>query len=110
VVGGSATSALVGTFAGLIAVIVVGNGFITAEYRRGLIRVTPTASPRRGRILAAKATVFGAVAFAVRLPAAYVALLLGECRRRVRRPGVRAHAGADDRRHRGAARGGRAGP
>ena len=31
---------LVGTFAGLIAMIVVATMFITAEYRRGLIRVT----------------------------------------------------------------------
>jgi hypothetical protein len=28
---------------------------ITAEYRRGLIRVSLAASPRRGRLLAAKA-------------------------------------------------------
>jgi len=31
---------LVGAFAGLIAVVVVGTMFITAEYRRGLIRTT----------------------------------------------------------------------
>ena len=51
---------LVGTFAGLIAVLVVGTMFITAEFRRGLIRVTLTASPRRSRVLAAKAIVLGA--------------------------------------------------
>ena len=47
-------------FAGLIAVVVVAAMFITAEYRRGLIRITLAASPRRGRVLAAKAVVIGA--------------------------------------------------
>ena len=54
---------LTGVFAGLIAVVVVGAVFITAEYRRGLIRITLAASPRRGRVLAAKAVVVGAVTF-----------------------------------------------
>ena len=61
---------LVGAFAGLIAVVVVGTMFITAEYRRGLIRTTFAASPRRGRVLAAKAIVIGAVTFAAGLAAA----------------------------------------
>jgi hypothetical protein len=80
--GGSATGALVGTFAGLIAVIVVGTSFITAEYRRGLIDVTLTAVPHRGQVLAAKAAVLGGLTFAAGLPAAYAALLLGEWRLR----------------------------
>ena len=63
-----------GTFAGLIAVIVDGAMFITAEYRRGLIRTTLTASPRRGRVLAAKAIVIGSVAFVAGLAAAVVAV------------------------------------
>jgi ABC-type transport system involved in multi-copper enzyme maturation permease subunit len=69
---------LMGSFAGLIAVIVVAVMFITAEYRRGLIRVTLAASPRRGRVLAAKAVVIAAVAFAAGLAAAVVAVPLGE--------------------------------
>ena len=68
---------LVGTFAGLIAVIVVATMFITAEYRRGLIRTTLTASPRRGRVLAAKAIVLGSVTFATGLVAAAAAVILG---------------------------------
>jgi ABC-type transport system involved in multi-copper enzyme maturation permease subunit len=68
---------LVGTFAGLIAVIVVATMFITAEYRRGLIRVTLTASPRRGRVLAAKAIVIGSVAFVTGLVAAAAAVIFG---------------------------------
>ncbi len=76
--GGSVAGTLAGTFAGLIAVLVVATMFITAELRRGLIRVTLTASPRRNRVLAAKAIVLGAVTFAAGLPAAYMALLTGE--------------------------------
>ena len=53
-----------GTLFGLIALITLGALFVTAEYRRGMIRTTVTASPRRGRILVAKAIVIGAVAFA----------------------------------------------
>jgi ABC-type transport system involved in multi-copper enzyme maturation permease subunit len=71
------TTFLVGTFAGLIAVIVVAAMFITAEYRRGLIRTTLAASPRRGRVLAAKAIVIGSVAFVAGLVAAAAAVILG---------------------------------
>ena len=76
-VGTTVTQHLIGTFAGLIAVIVVATMFITAEYRRGLIRVTLTASPRRGRVLAAKAVVIGAVAFVAGLVAAAAAVIFG---------------------------------
>ena len=68
---------LVGAFAGLIAVVVVAVMFITAEYRRGLIRITLAASPRRGRVLAAKAIVAGAVALVAGLAAALVTVPLG---------------------------------
>ena len=70
--------ALSGSFAGLIALIVVGAMFITAEYRRGLIRVSLTASPRRGRLLAAKAVVAGAASFVTGLIAATAAIAVGE--------------------------------
>jgi hypothetical protein len=59
-----------GTVAGLIAVIVVATMFMTAEYRRGLIRTTLAVSPGRGRVLAAKAIVIGAAAFVTGLAAA----------------------------------------
>ena len=68
---------LVGTFAGLIAVVVIATMFITAEYRRGMIRVTLAATPRRGRVLAAKAVVIGAVTFMLGLIAAIIAVLIG---------------------------------
>jgi ABC-type transport system involved in multi-copper enzyme maturation permease subunit len=71
------TDHLVGTFAGLIVVIVVAAMFITAEYRRGLIRTTLAASPRRGRVLAAKAIVIGSVTFVAGLAAAAAAVIFG---------------------------------
>jgi ABC-type transport system involved in multi-copper enzyme maturation permease subunit len=69
---------LIGTFAGLIALIVVAALFVTSEYRRGLIRTTLTASPRRGRVLAAKTLVVAAVTFVVGLIAAAIAVPLGQ--------------------------------
>jgi ABC-type transport system involved in multi-copper enzyme maturation permease subunit len=71
------TGYLLGTFGGLIALAVVATMFMTAEYRRNLIRVTLVASPRRGRALAAKAIVIGAVSFVIGLVGAAVAVLAG---------------------------------
>ena len=71
----TAGSYLLGTFVGLIAVIVVATMFMTAEYRRGLIRTTFAASPGRGRVLAAKAIVIGAAAFATGLAAAAITVI-----------------------------------
>jgi hypothetical protein len=67
---------LVGTFAGLIAVIVVATMFMTAEYRRGLIRTTLAVSPVRGRVLAAKAIVIASAAFVTGLAAAGATLIV----------------------------------
>jgi hypothetical protein len=68
---------LTGVFVGLILLIVVAAMFITAEYRRGMIRTTFAASPRRGRVLAAKAIVIATVAFLVGAAAAAVSIRLG---------------------------------
>ncbi len=68
---------MTGSFAGLLAVIVVAGLFVTAEFRRGLMRTTFTASPRRGRVLAAKAVVIGGAAFVTGLVAAAVTIPLG---------------------------------
>jgi ABC-type transport system involved in multi-copper enzyme maturation permease subunit len=75
--GLSLQRALDGTFFGLVPLIVVAEMFMTAEYRRGLIRVSLTAAPRRGRLLAAKAVVIGAVGFGAGLVAATLALAVG---------------------------------
>lgn len=69
-------SSLIGAFAGLVVVAVVATMFVTAEYRRGLIRTTLAATPRRGRVLAAKAVVIGVVSFTTGLAAAAVAVPL----------------------------------
>ncbi|MEV0387475.1 ABC transporter permease subunit [Nonomuraea sp. NPDC050643] len=68
---------LSGALTGLILVIVVSVLFITAEYRRGLIRTTLLAGPRRGRTLAAKALALGLVTFAAALPAMAITYTAG---------------------------------
>jgi ABC-type transport system involved in multi-copper enzyme maturation permease subunit len=76
--GDTGQNTLAGVFAGLIAVVVTGVMFITVEYRRGLIRTTFAASPRRGRVLTAKAIVLAAVTFAAGLVAVAVVVPVGE--------------------------------
>jgi hypothetical protein len=66
------------TALGLIAVIALGALCITAEYRRGLIRTTFAASPRRGRVLTAKAIVIGTVTFVAGLAGAAIAVPIAE--------------------------------
>jgi ABC-type transport system involved in multi-copper enzyme maturation permease subunit len=69
---------LFGAAAGLIALIVVAAMFMTAEYRRSLIRVSLAASPKRGRLLAAKALVIGSVSVVAALAGALISVPLGE--------------------------------
>jgi hypothetical protein len=74
---GTIADILTGTFPALITVIILGTLFITTEYRN-LIHVTLAASPRRSRVLAAKAIVLGTVTFTAGLVAAAIAIPLGE--------------------------------
>jgi hypothetical protein len=60
-------ASLIGVVAGLMALIAVGALFGTSEYRKGGIRTTFTATPRRGRVLASKAIVLGCVTFVASL-------------------------------------------
>jgi ABC-type transport system involved in multi-copper enzyme maturation permease subunit len=78
--GGGVTIAqtLLGTFAGLIVFVVVGAMFMTAEYRRGLIRITLTAVPRRGQVLLAKVVVTGVITFTAGLLGVAVAVVVGQ--------------------------------
>lgn len=62
-----------GILFGLIAMISLGALYVTAEYRRGMIRTTLAASPHRSRVLAAKAIVIGLVCFAAGLIGAAIA-------------------------------------
>ena len=77
-IGTTPAQTLAGAFIALIILAVVGAMVITAEYRRGLIRVTLAACPRRGRVLAAKAAVTGLVAFAAALAGTAVAVPVGQ--------------------------------
>ncbi|MFE3031382.1 ABC transporter permease subunit [Streptomyces canus] len=76
--GGTLRDILTGTFPALIAVIVVGALFITTEYRNNMIHITLAASPRRSRVLVAKAIVLGAVTFVAGLAGAALAIPLGK--------------------------------
>ncbi len=67
-----------GSLLGLITLTALGVVFVTAEYRRGLIGTTFAASPRRGRVLVAKAVVIGAVSFLAGLVSAAVAFPIAE--------------------------------
>jgi hypothetical protein len=69
-------TALFGIIAGLMALIAVGVLYGTSEYRRGMIRTTFAATPRRGRVLAAKAIVLGTTSFLVGLAGTVVSFLL----------------------------------
>ncbi|HVX43794.1 MAG TPA: ABC transporter permease subunit [Mycobacteriales bacterium] len=74
--GDDVEGSLIGAFAGLLVVIVVATLFITAEYRRGLIRTSLAADPRRGVLLLSKAVVLGAVTFVAGLAAAAIAFFV----------------------------------
>jgi ABC-type transport system involved in multi-copper enzyme maturation permease subunit len=78
------TDYLLGTFVGLLALVVVAGLFVTSEYRRGLIRLTFAATPARGRVLAAKSVVVAVVGFVAGLIGAAAAVLAGEAITRAR--------------------------
>jgi len=69
-------NSLFGLFFGLLVLIPVAVLFMTSEYRRPLILATFGASPRRRRVLAAKACVIGAASFGTGLAAALATYLL----------------------------------
>ncbi|MEZ0069923.1 ABC-type transport system involved in multi-copper enzyme maturation permease subunit [Streptacidiphilus sp. MAP12-20] len=82
--GGQATAGgigverfLVGSFAGILVLLVLGTLTTAGEYRSGLIRTTLAANPRRGRVLAAKACLLGVTGFAAGTIAAAVVLPIG---------------------------------
>ena len=72
----SGASIVNGTIVALLIVIVPATLFATSEYRRGLIRTTFAASPRRGHVLAAKAIAAGSLAFAAGAIATAIAEVL----------------------------------
>jgi regulation of enolase protein 1 (concanavalin A-like superfamily) len=64
-----------GVYLGMIAAAVLGVLYVTTEYKTGLIRTTLTASPRRGRVLLAKAIVLAVLTFVCGLVASVASLL-----------------------------------
>lgn len=74
--GSRVVAATAGTLFAVLPAIVMGVLAITAEYRWNTIRATLAASPRRGRLLAAKAVVVAASTFPAALVAVVVALLV----------------------------------
>jgi hypothetical protein len=69
-------NSLFGLFFGVLVLIPVAVLFMTSEYRRPLILATFGASPRRRRVLAAKASVIGAASFGTGLTAALATYLI----------------------------------
>lgn len=69
-------NSLTGVQIGLMAVVALGVLFATSEYKTGTIRTTFAASPRRGRVLAAKAIIVGGAVFLVGLVASVTAFLV----------------------------------
>jgi hypothetical protein len=65
-----------GVFVAVLFMVALGALFITTEYKRGMIRTTFTATPRRVRVLTAKALVIGGITFAISLPATAIAFVL----------------------------------
>jgi ABC-type transport system involved in multi-copper enzyme maturation permease subunit len=57
---------------------VVGTLVITSEYSTGMIRTSLTALPQRGLLMAAKASVLAAVAFAVGLISSFASFFIGQ--------------------------------
>ncbi|TDB75033.1 ABC transporter permease [Actinomadura sp. KC216] len=73
---------LTGVLIGQAAIVALAVLFVTSEYRHGMVRTTFAATPRRGRVLAAKAVVAALASLAAGLAAAFGAVLLAAPLRR----------------------------
>jgi regulation of enolase protein 1 (concanavalin A-like superfamily) len=69
---------LFGVLAVVIVLAAVGALFMTSEFKQGMLRTTFTASPRRWRLLAAKAIVLGGVGFGIGLVSSVTALFVAQ--------------------------------
>ena len=69
---------LSGLVFGQLTIAVLGVLAITGEYATGMVRTSLAAVPRRGRLLAAKAVVFGAVALVTGELVSWVAFFVGQ--------------------------------
>jgi ABC-2 type transport system permease protein len=71
-------NSLGGVLVAQMAIAVLGVLAITSEYSSGMIRTTFTAAPQRGMVIAAKAAVFGVVAFAMGATTSLATFLVGQ--------------------------------
>ncbi|MGO9661076.1 MAG: ABC transporter permease [Acidimicrobiales bacterium] len=69
---------LSGLVFGQLTIAVLGVLAIAGEYSTGMVRTSLAAVPRRGRLLAAKAAVFGAVALVTGELVSFVAFFIGQ--------------------------------
>ena len=69
---------LFGSLFSMIVFAVLGATAVTAEYSSGMMRLTLTATPRRGRVLAAKAGVVAAVTLVAGLVTAITTFLVAQ--------------------------------
>jgi ABC-2 type transport system permease protein len=67
-----------GLYLGQLVIAALGALTITSEYSTGMIRTSLTVMPRRGVVFAAKAVVFGVVAFVTGLVTSFGAFFLGQ--------------------------------
>jgi ABC-type transport system involved in multi-copper enzyme maturation permease subunit len=67
-----------GLYLSQLVIGVLGVIVITSEYSTGMIRTTLTTIPRRGTMIAAKATVFAAVTFVTGLITCFASFFLGQ--------------------------------
>ena len=68
---------LTGAAVGMLAAAALGALFMTAEFKRGMIRTTFAACPGRARVLAAKAIALGGATFCFGLVASVVSFQVG---------------------------------
>ena len=72
------STSLTGVLLAQLAIGVLGVLAVTSEYSTGMIRTTFAAAPQRRTVIAAKAAVFGAVAFAVGIVASFITFFVGQ--------------------------------
>jgi ABC-2 type transport system permease protein len=71
-------TSLAGVLLAQLAIGVLGALVITSDYSTGMIRSTFIAAPQRRTLIAAKAAVFGAVAFVIGTVASFAAFFVGQ--------------------------------
>jgi ABC-2 type transport system permease protein len=72
------SNSLSGVVVAQLAIAVLGVLAVTSEYSTGMIRTTFTAAPQREMVIAAKAAVFAAAAFAIGTITSFATFLVGQ--------------------------------